>query len=458
MERGQLVLKARSLAPIAAVAALVAVWPANAAAAPAPTQWCGADLSQTDRKPDHVAGHQIGVVYAYPVGGTDNFATAAPQIVTDLAAVDAWWRREDTARTPRFDLFAFPGCATRLGRLDLAKVALPRDASAYRSLIAGWERLADDLFGPPFGFSNKYKKYIVYYDGPRDDEDVCGIAGGEAWRGPAYAQVYLQTCWRDLGTGGVMAVTAVHELIHALGAVPAGAPHTCVSSSGHVCDAVDDLMYPTTSGEPLDAVVLDRGRDDYYGHSGSWFDVRDSFWLARLDAAQFPLSVKVSGPGHVVSDLPGIDCPGACSIGWESGTRVTLVPRASDGARFSGWKGACSGRDSCTVALDAARGVEATFATGTPGSAGGGAAPADPYRLSVTVSGAGRVSSSPAGISCTRSCSAWFDGGTSVALRAAAARGWRFAGWRGACAQGGGRCLLSMRANRGIRATFVRRR
>lgn len=452
----------RSIALWAVVAAgLVAAWPSGAAAA-VPTSWCGTGLTQTDRKPDYVAAHQIGVIYAYPVGGADNFATAASQIVTDLATVDAWWQRLDPTRTPRFDLFAFPNCPTRLGMLDLARVALPRDASSYRALITGWERLADDLFGPPYGFSNQYKKYIVYYDGPREDEEVCGIAGGDPYRGPAYAQVYLQTCFRDLGTGGVMAVTAAHELIHALGAVPMGAPHVCASSQGHVCDSVSDLMYPSTSGQPLDAVVLDVGRDDYYGHSGSWFDVQDSFWLAHLDAPQLPLTVTVGGPGRVSSDLPGIDCPGACSIAWEQGTRVTLVPSALPGARFAGWKGACSGRASCTVAVNAAASVTATFADGRPGG-GDSAVDLSPgetssYRLSVTVAGGGRVLSTPRGISCARSCAARFGEGSSVALRAVASKGWRFAGWSVPCAGSRSACTLEMTADRGVRATFVRRR
>jgi List-Bact-rpt repeat protein len=454
----------RSIAPWVAVgAALFAAWPSVAPAAPVPTSWCGTSTAtaQTDRKPDAVAAHQVGVVYAYPAGGADNFGTVASQIVTDLATVDAWWLRQDPTRGIRYDLHAFPGCATRLGQLDLAKVALPRDATAYRALITGWERLADDLSGPPFGFSNRYKKYLVYYDGPRDDEAVCGIAGGDPFRGPSYAQVYLQSCWRDVGTGGVMAVTAVHELLHALGAVPAGAPNVCLDSPGHACDSVDDLMYPSTSGQALDAIVLDEGNDDYYNHTGSWFDVQDSFWLAHLDALQSPLTVTVSGTGTVASELPGIECPGTCTIGWDRGTRVRLVPSAAPGARFTGWKGACSGLADCAVLVDAAKDVTATFATGARG--GGPGQPPSPqaatsFRLSVNVRGGGRIVSTPSGISCARTCTARFDEGSSVSLRAVAAEGWRFNGWTAACRGKGATCRFSMQADQGIRATFLRRR
>ena len=30
--------------------------------------------------------------------------------------------------------------------------------------------------------------------------------------------------------------------------------------------------------------MLDGGRDDYYGHSGTWTDVQDSLFLERLDS------------------------------------------------------------------------------------------------------------------------------------------------------------------------------
>ena len=453
-------MKARRIAALAAVAATAAVaaWPTGASAAAVPTTWCGTSTSPTDRKPDQVSAHQIGVVYAHPLGSPDNFAATASKIVTDLATVDAWWRGQDPTRTPRFDLYAFPGCSTRLGSLDLAKVTLPRDASHYSALLAGWERLADDLFGPPFGFSHRYKKYVVFYDGPRQDEDVCGIAGGDPFRGPSFAQVYLQTCWRDVGTGGVVAVTAAHELLHSLGAVPAGAPHACPDSRGHVCDLVDDLMYPATNGQPLDAVVLDSGHDDYYGHSGAWFDLQDSFWLARLDAPQVQLAVAVSGPGRVTSDLPGIDCPGACSIAWDRGTRVTLVPSADPGARFTGWKGACTGRVGCALPMEAVGSVTASFAGGGQGGSGGGSsANGTSHRLSVSVRGGGRVVSTPSGISCRRSCSARFGTGSSVSLRAVAAKGWRFSGWSVPCAGTLARCTVAMHSDQGVRASFSRR-
>jgi hypothetical protein len=255
----------------------------------------------------------------------DRFAELASPIVTDVAVADAWWRREDPTRTLRFDLAGFANCATAIGRLDLARVPLQRGAEFYAPLSGRLLRISNDLFNPPFVFANPHKKYLVYYDGPVEQPNVCGIASGRPDSGPSFATVYLQACGADaVGEGALWADVAVHELLHALGVVPVGAPHRC-ADSGHVCDSASDLMFPSTTGQPLDAMGLDIGRDDYYGHSGSWFDLQDSAWLARLDLPQHPLTVTTEGGGRgrVDSDLPGIECPPACSLPWEAGTTVT---------------------------------------------------------------------------------------------------------------------------------------
>ncbi len=127
----------------------------------------------------------------------------------------------------------------------------------------------------------------------------------------------------NLGAGDYEARTEAHELLHNLGAVPDEAPHQC--NGGHVCDSGDVMTSSGTTFSLFD-YAMDVGHDDYYGHSGAWWDVQDSPWLAHLDAPQYPLTVKVEGEtGAVESDLPGIQCPPACSIAWDSGTQVVLT-------------------------------------------------------------------------------------------------------------------------------------
>jgi len=349
------------------------------------------------------------VIYAFPSDGQDHFATDAPLIVADLNALDAWWRRQDATREPRFDLFAFPGCSAGLDALDLSSVRLPHDTAYYQPIDGRSDKLRADLGGV---FGHPAKKYVAYYDGQVDVAFDCGQSG-IAPDASAFSFVYLQAagCTHDLGAGGGTAGYTAHELLHNLGAVPEGAPHFCFEHS--VCDWYWDAEMQFPTGDPIAKLVLDYGRDDYYGHSGSWFDVQDSPWLSHVGAPFEQLTVAFAGKGQgsVASDLPGIACPGVCSIGWEQGTAVLLRATAAPGVRFLHWGGACSGAG-CSVTMDGPHEVTATFA---------------PLRVTLTVSirGRGTVTSSPRGITCPGRCSARFASGTTVQLRPRPRAGWR---------------------------------
>ena len=76
--------------------------------------------------------------------------------------------------------------------------------------------------------------------------------------------------------------------------------------------------------------------------------------------------------------------------------------------------------------------------------------------LTVTVHGHGSVASTPAGISCPKTCTATFaDDGQPVMLRATARRGYLFARWSGSCT-GHGRCSLRLDGDKRVGALFVR--
>ncbi len=76
---------------------------------------------------------------------------------------------------------------------------------------------------------------------------------------------------------------------------------------------------------------------------------------------QYTLSVTVSGSGSVTSSPLGISCPKTCSANYNEGTTVALTPTASTGATFIGWSGACSGTGTCTVTMNSAKSVTASF-------------------------------------------------------------------------------------------------
>ena len=77
-----------------------------------------------------------------------------------------------------------------------------------------------------------------------------------------------------------------------------------------------------------------------------------------------------------------------------------------------------------------------------------------PLTITTTGSGSGSVSSSPAGIDCGSTCTANFDGGTSVTLTAQPGAGSVFAQWGGACSGSSSACTVSMSEARTVTATF----
>jgi hypothetical protein len=98
------------------------------------------------------------------------------------------------------------------------------------------------------------------------------------------------------------------------------------------------------------------------------------------------LTVSVSGMGTVTSSPTGINCGSTCSAVYPSGTQVSLTQTPANGLSFAGWGGACSGIGSCTVTMNAAQSVMATFSQG-PAPTSPLVAAVLPSSRSVTVGG-----------------------------------------------------------------------
>ncbi|HYF65213.1 MAG TPA: LamG-like jellyroll fold domain-containing protein, partial [Herpetosiphonaceae bacterium] len=69
--------------------------------------------------------------------------------------------------------------------------------------------------------------------------------------------------------------------------------------------------------------------------------------------------------------------------------------------------------------------------------------------------GAGSVTSAPAGIECGQACSVALNHGTVITLTAAPGAGSTFAGWSGACAGTAATCQLTLDQTRAVTATFA---
>jgi len=150
------------------------------------------------------------------------------------------------------------------------------------------------------------------------------------------------------------------------------------------------------------ATVTDAGSADssnssiYQAQSGAWvFATGTMSWSSGLSASgladpriqqatmnvlnrfitgapstSFTLTLTKSGigTGTVASSPSGISCGTTCSASFASGTVVSLTAAPDSGSTFAGWSGACSGTGACSVTMDAAKSVSATFNSTSTGA------------------------------------------------------------------------------------------
>jgi LmbE family N-acetylglucosaminyl deacetylase len=129
--------------------------------------------------------------------------------------------------------------------------------------------------------------------------------------------------------------------------------------------------------------------------------------IFTLETHLLSVEKKGNGSGTVTSSPAGIECGATCAAGFDHGALVKLSGAPAAGSKAVTWSGcdAVNGADECEVTVSVAKEVEATFTLET-------------HLLTVAEngSGAGTVTSSPAGISCGSECEAGFDHGTLVTL------------------------------------------
>jgi hypothetical protein len=392
--------------------------------------WCGTPSPQ-DVTPNVVSGYPTHWIYAAPSVEADGFTTYANVMQSDAESIDDWWRSQDPTRMPRNDLAQF-SCGTQL---DLTQIRLSQSGAELSGEDTRFVRIAEALVA--LGFDSPHTKYVVHYDGP-GHPDICG-EGGSHEDGYGYAIVYVRAC-----AGVPSSSTAAHELLHTLGAVPAGAPHDCPQpNDGHVCDDSYDLMFPFGDETPIGDLSLDTGRDDYYAHAGPHLDIQDSPWLVQLDR-QTPLALSITGRGSVTADLPGLHCTKSCSTAWNAGTALVLTAEPGKGVKLVRWGAAsCSAASDCSVSLTRTTNLSVLFAPIT-------------FRLTVAVSGRGTVRSPQTRIACPGRCASVASSYVPVRLTAKPVKGWRFRGWSGSCRGRAPVCTVPMTADADARAIFTR--
>jgi hypothetical protein len=168
---------------------------------------------------------------------------------------------------------------------------------------------------------------------------------------------------------------------------------------------------------------------------------KDFYWEPTL--LNLTVTKTGTGSGTVTSSPAGINCGSTCSYAFAYNTQVTLTASPTSPSTFGGWGGACSGTGTCTVTMEAAKSVTATF--NAPGN--------QTLTVSKSGTGSGTVTSSPSGINCGSTCSYTFAYNTQVTLTASPTSPSTFGGWSGACS-GTGTCTVTMDAAKSVTANF----
>jgi hypothetical protein len=153
------------------------------------------------------------------------------------------------------------------------------------------------------------------------------------------------------------------------------------------------------------------------------------------------------GTGTVTDTTNAVDCgQGAqlCKAGFPPNRVVTLTAAPATGSVFTRWSGCAPATSpTCTVTMSSSESVTATFTSET---------------LSLSITGTGEVTSNPAGLDCTLSCTGQFQPNTPVQLTAILASTSGFTKWTGCTSVNGSVCNITMSAAHSVAVTFTSER
>jgi hypothetical protein len=166
-----------------------------------------------------------------------------------------------------------------------------------------------------------------------------------------------------------------------------------------------------------------------------------------LRKQELKVTAKGSGTGTVTSSPSGINCPSTCSFLFGEGQTITLTGTPSGETHAVKWAGCDSltAEGKCLVAMSGLREATAIFNL-----------PSFTLTLTEQGSGAGTVTSSPAGIECAAaSCSEDFVKGSTVTLTGTAGLHSEAVKWAGCDSVTiENKCLVAMSAARSVIASF----
>jgi hypothetical protein len=202
---------------------------------------------------------------------------------------------------------------------------------------------------------------------PAPDLVVSSIAAPSA--GKAGGSVYVTATVKNQGTSDAVA-SRLEFLLSANSTISAGDIDTgwgcnipaLVAGSSNTCSG--DIYIPSSVAT---GVYYIGAFADFNGVVSESSEVNNGLAATSTtlisNSATLAVTKTGTGTGTLTSAPAAITCGNTCSASFNSGTGVTLTATPDTGSTFSGWSGACTGSGACTVTVNAAKSVTATFKT-----------------------------------------------------------------------------------------------
>jgi hypothetical protein len=266
------------------------------------------------------SGLRVHLVYLVSKGHKDRHYDTDGTLARAAGQLQSWFKRETGGRELKLDTYVRNG--KRVPDISFVRssrtsfVCESRNDGSVESVLdqhCVTEIATDRASGTPnkpadyvqadlaaAGLKDPSTRYLVLVEGTAGI--ICGYGQGpdDTDSDPAHvgrvAAIFLGDSLcpdDDPGAGEQVTWEMAHEFLHGDGAVPIGAPHTCLGATGHVCTAAlgmgspatdkfdperADVMYPSPGINLTDAHI-DPGHDDYYGTAVGLRDVADSPYL-----------------------------------------------------------------------------------------------------------------------------------------------------------------------------------
>jgi hypothetical protein len=245
----------------------------------------------------------------------------------------------------------------------------------------------------------------------------------------------------------------VNKIVQVQYRVDSGSWADATASDGTFDEYSEDYTFTSSALSPGPHTIETRARNT----AGNWSSLAsDTLTIIATYTVTANANVAGTGSGTVTSDVGGINFTypanntGTTSA-LTSGSNIVLTATAGTGSNAT-WTDCAS--QSGTIAGNGTALATCTYNNLTSNMTFSVTFTLNTYTLTVTVVGAGTVTSNPAGINCGSDCSEVYTHGTTVTLTATPTATSIFLGWSGDCTGTALTCTFTMDGAKNVTATF----